>query len=67
MNKVFFFFFYSLFYYHFSKFILAVIGLCCAHGLSLVVASRGYSALQSGLLTEVASYCGAQALGHGLQ
>ena len=45
--------------------VLAVLGLCCCVGFSLVAASRVYSlGAVHELLTAVASCCRAQALGH---
>ena len=55
----------SFFYMFICLFILAVLGLHCCVGFSLVAGSRGYSlAPMYRLLIAVASRCGAQVLGH---
>ena len=62
------FFFKSCFFFFFLNctylFIEAVLDVHCSSSFSLAVASRGYSLVSAcGLLTGVASFCRAQALG----
>ena len=57
-----------VFTYSFLSVFLAVLGLCCCGGFSLVEASRGYSLVAvCGLLIAAASLIVEQGLTHGLQ